>query len=79
MSSVNKTGKNLDNQRTFKSGKCVESKLNTRRKMPTEEHKSAFNSFKYEMEKCQTIQTLLPALTDKDKHNFMFCKYFGMN
>lgn len=41
--------------------------------------KSALNWSKYEMEKCQTIQTLLTATTDEDKHNFMFCKYFGMN
>lgn len=49
-------------------------------KKSTEEHNwSAFNSSKYEMEKCQTIQTLLTVKTDKDKHNFMLCKYFGIN
>ena len=48
-------------------------------KKPTEEHRSAFNSCKYEMEKCQTIQTILAATTDKDKHDFMFCKYFWKN
>ena len=48
-------------------------------KKPTEDHKSALNRSKYEMEKCQTIQTLLTATTEKNKHYFMFCKYFGMN
>ena len=35
------------------------------RKKPTEDHKSALNRSKYEMEKCQTIQTLLTATTEK--------------
>ena len=34
-------------------------------KKPTEDHKSALNRSKYEMEKCQTIQTLLTATTEK--------------
>ena len=35
------------------------------RKKPTEDHKSALNRSKYEMEKCQAIQTLLTATTEK--------------
>ena len=49
------------------------------RKKPSKDHKSALNWSKYEMEKRLTIQTLLTATTDKDKHNFMFCNYFGKN